>query len=109
MQTAPPTSKRSNSESDPRPPRFAAGGLTIRKTATDLMQPLKIRDARRLILKAGATIKSGGSHDKVTHPAIAQTFHLPAHGSKGRPTLSPGMTHEFHKFHALMLAAKSAA
>jgi len=32
-----------------------------------------------------------------------------AHGSKGRPTLSPGMTHEFNKFHALLLAAKSAA
>ncbi len=73
------------------------------------MQPIKVRDARRLITKAGGTIKSGGSHDKVTHPAIAQTFHLPTHGSKGRPTLSPGMTHEFHKFHALMLAAKTAA
>ena len=71
-----------------------------------MASPLKIRDARRLIHKAGGTISEGGSHMKVTHPAIAQTFHLPAHGSKGRPTLSPGMTHEFHKFHALMLAAK---
>jgi hypothetical protein len=69
------------------------------------MQPLKIRDARRLITNAGGSIKPGGRHDKVTHPSIAQTFHLPTHGSKGRPTLSPGMTHEFHKFHALMLAA----
>jgi hypothetical protein len=74
-----------------------------------MASPIKVRDARRLILKAGATIKPGGSHDKVTHPSIAQTFHLPAHGSKGRPTLSPGMTHEFNKFHALLLAAKSAA
>ena len=70
------------------------------------MQPIKVRDARRLITKAGGTIKSGGSHDKVTHPAITQTFHLSTHDNKGRPTLSPGMTHEFHKFHALMLAAK---
>ena len=73
------------------------------------MQPLKIRDAHRLITKAGGTIKSGGNHDKVTHPAIAQTFHLPTHCSKGRPTLPPGMTHEFHKFHALLLAAKASA
>ena len=73
------------------------------------MQPIKVRDARRLITKAGGTIKPGSGHDKVTHPAIAQTFHLPTHGSRGRPTLSPGMTHEFHKFHALMLAAKTAA
>jgi hypothetical protein len=74
-----------------------------------MASPIKVRDARRLILKAGASIKPGGSHDKVTHPATSQTFHLPAHGSKGRPTLSPGMTHEFHKFHALLIAAKSAA
>jgi hypothetical protein len=74
-----------------------------------MASPVKIRDARRLILKAGATIKSGGNHDKVTHPAIAQTFHLPAHGSKGRPTLSPGMSHEFHKFHALLLQVRDAA
>jgi hypothetical protein len=72
------------------------------------MTPIKVREARRLILKAGATIKPGGSHDKVTHPAVSQTFHLPTHGSKGRPTLSPGMTHEFHKFHALLLAARDA-
>jgi hypothetical protein len=73
-----------------------------------MASPIKVRDARRLILKAGATIKPGGSHDKVTHPSIAQTFHLPTHGSKGRPTLSPGMTHEFNKFHALLLAARDA-
>jgi hypothetical protein len=72
------------------------------------MTPIKVREARRLILQAGATIKPGGSHDKVTHPAVSQTFHLPTHGSKGRPTLSPGMTHEFHKFHALLLAARDA-
>lgn len=73
------------------------------------MQPIKIRDARRIITKAGCTIKSGGNHDKVTHPAVSRTFHLPSHGSKGRPTLSPGMTVEFHKFHAMVLAARSAA
>ena len=70
------------------------------------MQPIKVRDAQRLITKAGGTISSGGKHLKVSHPALTQTFHLPYHGSKGRPTLSPGMTHEFHKFHALMLAAR---
>ena len=73
------------------------------------MQPIKVRDARRQLTKAGATIKPGGSHDKVTHPSVPHTFHLPTHGSKGRSTLSPGMTHEFHKFHALLLAAKAAA
>ena len=73
------------------------------------MQPIKVRDARRMIHKAGGSIKPGGNHDKVTHPAIAQTFHLPHRGAKGRPTLSPGMTHEFHKFHALLLAAGDAA
>ena len=73
------------------------------------MQPLKIRDAHRLIAKAGGAIKSGGNHDKVTHPAVSQTFHLPKHGSKGRLTLSPGITQEFHKFHALLLAAKASA
>ena len=73
------------------------------------MTPIKVRTARRQLITAGATIAQGGKHMKVTHPAVAQTFTLPAGGSKGRPTLSPGMTHEFHKFHALLLAAKSAA
>jgi hypothetical protein len=73
------------------------------------MQPLKIRDAHRLLTKAGATIAPGAKHLKVTHPITAATFHLPHHGAKGRPTLSPGMTHEFHKFHALLLAARDAA
>lgn len=70
------------------------------------MQPLKIRDAHRMIAKAGGTINHGGKHHKVTHPNLTQCFTLPHKGSKGRPTLSPGMTVEFHKFHALMLAAK---
>ena len=73
------------------------------------MQPLKIRDAHRLLTKAGATIAPGAKHLKVTHPITTATFHLPHHGAKGRPTLSPGMTHEFHKFHALLLAARDAA
>ena len=74
-----------------------------------MASPIKVRDARRMISKAGGTIKSGGNHDKVTHPLISQTFHLPTHGSKGRSTLSPGMSHEFLKFHALLLAAKASA
>jgi hypothetical protein len=74
-----------------------------------MASPVKVRDAHRSLIKAGATITPGGKHHKVTHPATSQTFHLPTHGSKGRPTLSPGMSHEFHKFHALLLAAKSAA
>ena len=74
-----------------------------------MASPVKIRDAHRTLKRAGATILPGGSHYKVTHPAVAETFHLPTHGSKGRPTLSPGMSHEFHKFHALLLSAKSAA
>jgi hypothetical protein len=74
-----------------------------------MASPVKVRDAHRSLIKAGATIIPGGKHHKVTHPATDRTFHLPTHGSKGRPTLSPGMTHEFHKFHALLLAAKSAA
>lgn len=74
-----------------------------------MASPVKVRDARRMIHKAGGTIHQGGSHMKVTHPALTQTFTLPAGGSKGRPTLSPGLTHEFHKFHALLLAARDAA
>ena len=74
-----------------------------------MASPIKVRDARRMIHKAGGTIKSGGNHDKVTHPLISRTFHLPAHGSKGRPTLSPGMSSEFRKFYALMLTAKATA
>jgi len=74
-----------------------------------MASPIKVRDARRLITKAGGSIKPGGSHDKVTHPLLSQTFHLPTHGSKGRPTLSPGMSHEFSKFYALMLTAKASA
>jgi len=74
-----------------------------------MASPIKVRDARRLIHKAGGVIRSGGSHDKVTHPDLSQTFHLPSHGSKGRSTLSPGMSSEFRKFHALMLTAKASA
>ena len=70
-----------------------------------MASPIKVRDALRMIHKAGGVIRSGGSHDKVTHPNLPQTFHLPTHGSKGRPTLSPGMSHEFLKFHDAMLAA----
>jgi hypothetical protein len=74
-----------------------------------MASPVKVRDAHRQLIKAGATIKPGGNHHKVTHPAVSQTFHLPFHGSKGRPTLSPGMSHEFHKFHALLLQVRDAA
>ena len=70
------------------------------------MQPIKIRDARRMIAKAGGSILEGkGGHAKVTHPSMSETFPLPAHGSRGRQTLSPGVTHQFHKFYALMLDA----
>jgi len=71
--------------------------------------PIKVRDARRMIRKAGGTINPGGNHDKVTHPLISQTFHLPAHGSKGRSTLSPGLSSNFLKFYDLMLTAKAPA
>ena len=74
-----------------------------------MASPVKVRDAQRQLSKAGATITPGSKHLKVTHPATAATFHLPHHGAKGRPTLSPGMTHEFHKFHSLLLAARDAA
>ena len=74
-----------------------------------MASPIKVRDARRMISKAGGVIRSGGSHDKVTHPDLSQTFHLPTHGSKGRSTLSPGMSHEFRKFYDLMLTAKASA
>ena len=72
------------------------------------MQPIKIRDARRMIAKAGGSIIEGkGGHAKVTHPSMSETFPLPAHGSRGRQTLSPGVTHQFHKFYALMLDARA--
>lgn len=74
-----------------------------------MASPIKVRDARRMIRKAGGTIKPGGNHDKVTHPLISQTFHLPAHGSKGRSTLSPGLSSNFLKFYDLMLTAKAPA
>ena len=74
-----------------------------------MASPIKVRDARRMIRKAGGTIKSGGNHDKVTHPLIRQTFHLPAHGSKGLSTLSPGLSSNFLKFYALMLTARATA
>jgi len=74
-----------------------------------MASPVKIRDAQRQLCKAGATITPGSKHLKVTHPTIAQTFTLPHGGSNGRPTLSIGMTHKFHKFHALLLAALDAA
>ena len=110
LPSAPRPCRKFNSETAHPLPADAGGGSNIRGTATDTMaSPIKVRDAHRQLLKAGAIIIPGGKHHKVTHPAVAQTFHLPTHGSKGRPTLSPGMTHEFHKFHALLLAAKSAA
>jgi hypothetical protein len=68
-----------------------------------MASPIKVRDARRQLLKAGATITSGSNHLKVSHPAVSQTFTMPRGGSKGRPTLSPGMSHEFHKFHSMLL------
>ena len=72
------------------------------------MQPIKIRDARRMIVKAGGSILEGkGGHAKVTHPSMSETFPLPAHGSRGRQTLSPGVTHQFHKFYARMVDAKA--
>jgi len=61
-----------------------------------------------MIAKAGGSIIEGkGGHAKVTHPSMSETFPLPAHGSRGRQTLSPGVTHQFHKFYALMLDAKA--
>ena len=74
-----------------------------------MASPVKIRAAQRQLSKAGATITPGSKHMKVTHPAVSQTFTLPHRGSNGSPTLSPGMSHQFHKFHALLLAARDAA
>ena len=74
-----------------------------------MASPVKIRDAQRQLCKAGATITPGGKHLKVIHPAIAQTFTLPHRGSNGSPILFIGMTHKFHKFHALLLAARDSA
>jgi hypothetical protein len=74
-----------------------------------MASPVKVRDAQRQLYKAGATITPGSKHLKVTHPAIAQTFTLPHRGAMGSPSLSIGMSHKFHKFHALLLAARDAA
>lgn len=79
------------------------------KQPTPMASPIKIREAQRMIRKAGGTINTGGTHLKVTHPQIPGSFTLPAHGSKGRSTLSPGATKTFLQFHALMLEAKAAA
>lgn len=62
-----------------------------------------------MITKAGGIILEGkGGHAKVTHPSMSDVFPLPVHGSKGRSTLSPGVTKNFHKFYARMVDAAAA-
>ena len=61
-------------------------------------RPLKIKEATKLILQTGATIRPGGKHLKVTHPLIERTFILPRSGSNKRSTISPGMSAELLKY-----------
>ena len=61
-------------------------------------RPLKMSEAFKLVKTVGAIVTPAGKHLKITHPLISQTFTLPYGGSKGRPTLSPGMSSELRKY-----------
>jgi hypothetical protein len=61
-------------------------------------RPLKMSEAFKLVKHAGGVVTSAGKHLKVSHPSILQTFTLPYGGSRGRPTLSPGISSELRKY-----------
>ena len=60
--------------------------------------PLKMKEAMQLISAAGGTIHQGKKHKKITHPNHSRVFTLPVHGSKGRSTISPGMSADLRKY-----------
>jgi len=66
------------------------------------MKQLKMRQARKMLAKIpGVEIRRGRSgHDKISHPALSETFPLPIHGSGGSHEFSPGVTKNFLKFYA---------
>ena len=61
-------------------------------------RPMKMSEVIKVTSEVGCVIKKGGKHLKVTHVNVQRTFTLPTHGSKGRSTLSPGMSSELRKF-----------
>jgi len=60
--------------------------------------PLKYKEAIKLIATNGGTVVNGKKHKKVTHPNSQRVFTLPIHGSKGRSTISPGMSSDLRKW-----------
>ena len=61
-------------------------------------RPMKMSEVIKVTSEVGCVIKKGSKHLKVTHVKVQRTFTLPTHGSKGRSTLSPGMSSELRKF-----------
>ena len=63
------------------------------------MQLTNIKKGKRELSKLGAILTSTqGNHDKWVNPTTGDVYIMPRHGSKGRPTLSPGCTVKFNKF-----------
>ena len=60
-----------------------------------------------LVIFVLATLRGIDIHP-INYALIGASFPLPAHGSRGRQTLSPGVTHGFHKFYARMVDASAA-
>jgi len=62
-----------------------------------MASPINIRKAKRDALKLGCTITpSKGSHLKVSHPSLTETFIMPGHGKGG--TMSQGVSVKWTKF-----------
>jgi predicted RNA binding protein YcfA (HicA-like mRNA interferase family) len=58
-----------------------------------MASPLKCRDAERQLRQVGAVLKrTTASHQVWRHPAWQSDLIVPTHGSKGRSTISPGMS-----------------
>jgi predicted RNA binding protein YcfA (HicA-like mRNA interferase family) len=64
--------------------------------------PVKIRDAHRELESVGAVlVRCRSSHEIWQHPSWEKPLTLPTHGSRGRTTISPGMSAAFRKAVAL--------
>lgn len=58
-----------------------------------MASPLKWKQAERDLRQVGAVLKrTTASHQIWRHPAWQTDIILPTHGSKGRSTISPGMS-----------------
>jgi len=69
-----------------------------------MASPIRVRQAQSDLAAVGAVLmRTTAAHQTWRHPAWQRDFTLPTHGSKGRPTISPGMSANLRK--ALRLAA----